>query len=214
MKRLFFTLFFVNAFVLGMFAQTPMGKGAIAGALDFGFSTETEKTGSHEVKSNSFEIAPSFGYLVIDNLMAGLEIGYKNSSYEVPGTSSTTTTTTSIFGVRPFLRYYNMVNEKAGFFGEFGVGFGSGKNEVEFKPTGSGTTITTKKDVSVLDLGLKFGAVYFISNRFAIEAKYGNIGYEAATYEPDGGGEKTEQSGFDINLKMSTLQFGLVLHLH
>ncbi|WP_306566151.1 OmpW family outer membrane protein [Flavobacterium lindanitolerans] len=164
----------------------------ISGAVSFG----STKTG--DFKTSDFEIAPSAGYFVTDNIALGLAFGYGSSKVDV-GTADATNSTLS---VGAFGRYYFTPASKFSIFGQLGVNYMSYDNEFdaeagtlgEFKGDGFGVAVAP-------------GVSYFLAKNFAIEASFGILGFETTKPDADGA-EKT--NSFDFGLDMRDIRLGLV----
>ena len=91
-------------------------KGSIIGGGSFDFQTAKYK--DYDSKSYSFSLIPWAGYLVIDNLVVGVNLEWQNSG----GKSSTSLKSTgnSIL-VGPFVRYY--LKQGVFFHGQNNFGF-------------------------------------------------------------------------------------------
>ena len=173
----------------GGFAQGDL---FISGAVGFG----SDKTG--DVKTNTFEIAPSIGYFVTSNIAVGGRLGYV-STKEEDGLETKTNT----FSVEAFGRYYMTPDSKFSFFGELAVNYGTSKIEEEnvfpledseYKENGFGVQVAP-------------GVSYFLNSNLAIEASFGILGYN--TVEPDVDGAESTDT-FRFGLDMRDINFGIV----
>lgn len=138
---------------------------------------------SGDTEANHFEIAPSAGYFVSENIALGLRIGYMSDKSEV-GNTTTEELSTLILGA--FGRYYFMPADQFSIFGELGLNYLSVNNDI-----GGG-------EANGFGLALAPGISYFVSSNFALEARFGILGYQ--TVEPDGG-ESNDTFSFGVDMK-------------
>lgn len=168
------------------------GDAFISGAVGFG----STKTG--DFKTSEFEIAPSAGYFVTENIAVGVSVGYLSSKID----AGTADVKNSTFSVGAFGRYYFTPASKFSIFGQLGVNYLSYDNEFdpetqtvgEFKGNGFGVKVAP-------------GVSYFLAKNFAIEASFGVLGFETTKPDADGA-EKT--NSFDFGLDMRDIKLGLV----
>ncbi|MEZ0005705.1 hypothetical protein ABH942_001062 [Flavobacterium sp. 28YEA47A] len=164
----------------------------ISGAVSFG----STKTG--DFKTSDFEIAPSAGYFVTENIAVGVSVGYLTSKVDVGAADAKNST----FSVGAFGRYYFTPASKFSIFGQLGVNYMSYDNEFnpetgapgEFKGNGFGVKVAP-------------GVSYFLAKNFALEASFGVLGFETTKPDADGA-EKT--NSFDFGLDMRDIRLGLV----
>ena len=110
---LFFSLFVMAV----LFSGTVSAQEKFWVGVDLGYNSH--KVGDGDAL-NSFNIAPTLGYHVNDNISIGLGIGFASPAKDVSG-----------FAVGPFVRYGKSVGDKATLFGELGVGIGSTNDKTE-----------------------------------------------------------------------------------
>ena len=116
MKKFYLTLAAVAALTFASQAQTEKGKFIVGGGL--GFDTESVKDTDN--KSTSFNIMPSAGYFVADNIAVGVGLGYQWNKAEYNAESSIAEQASSSFAVAPFGRWYS-TNCPVRFFGQLSV---------------------------------------------------------------------------------------------
>src|SRR5690606_42142165 len=91
----------------------------IGGSTNLGFSSNkvTRRSGSYSVdgqKTTAFNIPPTVGYFVIDNLAVGLNLGYEvQKDNEEYGYDQTAKVTKSLFSVIPSVTYFIEADSKA-----------------------------------------------------------------------------------------------------
>ncbi|MFT6167699.1 MAG: hypothetical protein ACJASF_002399 [Vicingaceae bacterium] len=201
------------------FSQIETGTKFLGGT--FGFSSGSSETSGGGVtadgpSTSSFQIAPSFGYMVTDNIGAGLRIGINNSSSTITsGNNNELEDKSNITTVGAFGRYYLPVAGDALFFHAdlgFDIGFGSNESQSEdfnIDPN-TGNTVTTvvtnESDVSTFSVGISPGFDYFVGEKWAIEMNWGFLGYNTSTTEA--GNTEFKSSGIDVNFDFTRIGIG------
>ena len=130
-----FTVFVCLTQILS--AQT-VGKGAWMLGGTAGFSSQKYKDADESI--THFNISPDLGYFFADDLAIGLDVAYSNTDFG--------STSTSLFSVGPFIRYY-LVDP---IFLEVDANFGLG-------------------DLEFTEYGVAVGYSWFVNNSVAIEPK-------------------------------------------
>lgn len=152
MRKLLFTTLMCLC-IIQLSAQTEQGKILMGATSNLGLSVQTQD--AVEDNSFNFSIGAQGGYFVINNLAAGLNLGFSTSSQgDFSGTSIT---------IGPFARYYF---ENVFFGGSFSfINTNSDNGVSDFSSNGS-------------QLGLELGYAAFLNNNVAIEPKitYANTG--------------------------------------
>src|SRR5690606_17220279 len=158
MKKLLLSLAAVFVFGLVNAQETEsngFAKGDVFLSGSVGFSSES--TG--DVKTNGFNITPSAGYFVSENIAVGLSLGYTSTKDEAPNREDIKY---SEFGIGAFGRYYFTPANKFSLFGQLGVGSQNGKYE-----QGS-----TEVKADGFNVAVAPGINYFVSEHFAREATF------------------------------------------
>ncbi len=137
--------------------------------------------------STSFKILPSLGYFVSEKIAIGGTLGYQQNGAG-NGNAATNDFIVGLFG-----RYYMKPKSQFTFFGQGLLSF------VSSSPQGGGGSSTT------FGLGFSPGLNYFVSNRFSLEATFGEIGFKS-TSSSGGGGSNT---GFNFGFDLTDIGFGL-----
>ncbi|REC50059.1 outer membrane beta-barrel protein [Chryseobacterium pennipullorum] len=114
-------------------AQMTKGDWVISGNTGIGFNnaTTTVKIGGKSLdgpKVNTFSIAPSVGYFVIDKLAVGIDLGYISTTTKYDGNKSTN----SSFSVLPTATYYFTNSSKLVPFLGAGIGYASNKTKFSY----------------------------------------------------------------------------------
>ncbi|MNK15408.1 hypothetical protein D3C87_335460 [compost metagenome] len=166
------------------------GSTFITGSVGFNSS----KTG--DVKSNGFTIAPSVGHFVSPNIAVGARLGFDN----VTNDNGTIETKTNTFSAGVFGRYYWMPASKFSIFAELGVDYANASFD-------AGVAGFEKSKANGFGFGFAPGINYFLNNNFALEAKWGVLGYSSV--KPDIDGAKATNN-FDFGVNLSDINLGLV----
>ena len=185
----------------------------LEGNLSFGSSTSTDSfngTDDEENKNSNLSFTPKFGYFISDKLALGAELmvgNTKNENTQFGTPNVVTENTSSTFGAGVFARYYFLdLGQRFKTFTEVGLGFGSGKNEVNGTETSSSNGF---------GLGVDLGINYFVTEKMAITFGLNNVlAYNSNKSETPAGSE-TKSSGLSGNLNtfnnfFDTPSFGLL----
>jgi len=124
--------------------------------------------------------------LQVSCLYDRLGVSYNHSSVKAD-TEGAEAVKTSMFGINPYARYYACTADKFSFYLQGGFHYTSGKTE----------------DADAFNnwgINIKPGIAYNLSDKFAINATFGNLGYN------DFNGDA---SSFGLDINMSTLLFGV-----
>ncbi|UYZ58459.1 hypothetical protein [Hymenobacter latericus] len=211
-------------------AQTTQGTKLLGGSLGF-HSANTETTsqligtplGQTKSTARGGAVSLNGGYFVRDGWAVGLGVGLGGSSNEQPHYAYDGSGGLAVFqgsskqssvSVAPFVRYYHLLGEKAGFFGQFSVGYGQQRASAESTAPGFvAHPIKTKTGYASLTPGF----VYFPSSKIGLEVSLGNLGYSrgtSRTEDPLGANtSKSTSSGFNAMFGISSLHLGASLYL-
>lgn len=147
-------------------SPTAKGNWIIGGSTNLGFNSNkvTQKSGDYSVdgqKTTTFNITPTVGYFVIDNLAVGLNLGYEvqkqDASYDFNQTAKVTNT---VFSVIPSVTYFIEADSKAFPYISAGAGYAAIKTKV--------ASTETQND-NYFVWGGKAGLAYFITPSIAID---------------------------------------------
>ncbi len=227
MKKLLFIV--IVAVSLGVNAQIEGGKIIAGGSLGFGTNSgETSNTTGNTTtttKNNStfsFNFLPEVGYMVNDNLGAGLGIGYdftKTTMYDALGAGNTTFDNIQkdgIFYISPFVRYYKNTGDHAFAFAEFAlpIGMGSSK-DLRLNNAGTGTEDDDPTKIFSFAAQLSIGFNYFLNDRCALEAKWAGLSFQSLSRKSEGTTagvnweNKTKTNDFGLGLDVTAISVGL-----
>ncbi len=160
MKKLFLLAILLLALSATSFAQFSQGTFHLSGASDLNYASmksylqyDGEKV-SDEVSSSQFNISPSFGYFVADNLAIGLMLEYETESSEGESISSAM--------IGPYAGYFFGSSNVRPFIGA-DILYGSME---DLKATGfdfgAGIAVLVNNFISI-DFGLSYGQVGMFS---------------------------------------------------
>ncbi len=157
-----------------------------------GFNSKTEKTtGSADLTTTTWNVAPEVGTFLQNNLQLGfaLNLGGSNS----PNNSETT------FSPVVYLRRFYPVGDKfslyTGIVGNFTTGSTKANGE-------SGT-------LSGWGLNLTLGAAYAVSKTFTVVGQYGLLGYTYESTKSDNGKSSVSNFGLNVNSLGPVFNVGL-----
>lgn len=136
----------------------------------------------------NFGIAPEAGYFVSDNLAVGLGVFYNYSKFN-PDAEGASDIKYNTFGVNPYARYYFLNKGDFRMYGQLGFVYSSSDPD-------------EGKSTDYFEIMVRPGISYNVSNRFAINATFGELGYSQT---------KDYESFFGLNLDMSSLRFGFTV---
>lgn len=194
-------------------------------SVDLGFATSQSSskvtvggtsTDTDGPTFTSYHFTPTYGYNINEKITIGLGIGYGADKVEtdnsVGGVTDKVIDEDNLFIIMPFARYNWSVNDKFGVYGQLDItpGFGKNKNETVM----GSTTVTTESDVFSLGANIRPGIYYQFSDRWSMNSHFGSLGYNTRTLSNEVSGTKSEStnSGFGLDLGMSSLGFGLNFH--
>lgn len=179
MKKLV-TLAMLSAFALAANAQTEKGKIILGGSI--GYSSSKYNSNNIDGKQTSFDLVPSVGYFVKDNLALGLGIGYSEVTFTSNDRSEFLLyqkNKTDYFIVSPFIRHYVNISDQFKFFGQLSVPmqWGNEKNDVSNgNPTANYTPNSGYKTSSV-GVSISPGMAYFPTKRIGIQLSVDGLSY-------------------------------------
>ena len=220
MKKILLGLLVFTA--LGANAQIERGKLFIGGSIGFitsGGSSESivgsTTTIVDDVSVFGFNIIPRIGYMITENIGAGLGIGYDFTKTTIPDAFDNGTdlfdqvTKSGTFSVSPFVRYYKNVGEKFYLFGELGFPINTGsQKDLMWNENMDGVVDSDVKNSSIsYGFGLGLGANYFISDNIALEAGFNILGLQYYTYKittEQANGDKAIDNNSYFNLDFDT----------
>lgn len=178
MKTRLVILFFLLANICFAQFQTDLGSKYVGGNFSFNSTKMNHITQSS--KTNSYTLAPYFGYFPKDNTAIGIQFFFTNSKTDNAAINNgnvvgTDLTHQNITGISPFIRQYVPIGPKFLFFSQLNAysGFGTAKTT-----SLSGTTSqNTELDISQFGASISPGFTYFASKKIALEFSFNLINY-------------------------------------
>lgn len=213
------------AVALGVNAQIEAGKIMTGGSI--GFSTENSKTivGSTTTvnsKTFNFNFLPEVGYMLSENLGAGLGFGYDFTKVTTPDFFNNGVDKydqVEKYGalvIAPFARYYKSTGEKAYAFAEFALPIQMGsEKDMGWNNAGSAVEDLDPIKYSIIGVQLSLGFNYFLNDKCALEAKWAALGfqsYKRTTPKSRFGGTDDvvdKQTNIGLGLDMTAISIGL-----
>lgn len=162
-------------------AQTD-GKTWIGGSI--GFTTSKIKSGQ---SITGYSFLPEVGYAFSDKWGVGVSLGYSHDE----STTNDVKTKSNTFILNPFARYTFLRWDIASIFVDGGVAY----NYRKLKPADN--------EIHVLELGLRPGLTFNVSDRILLTGKFGFFGYQYSKYL----GYK--QNTFAFNCNLENIQLGV-----
>ncbi|WBO84203.1 hypothetical protein [Hymenobacter yonginensis] len=226
MKKLATSLLLLGA-ATAAHAQTSAGTVLLGGNVGYSSSKEEYSpsslgSSSSERTQREFRFSPSVGYFVADNLAVGLIADLQTNKTKQPyteydqGVPSTYRfeSTGSYKSIGPFVRYYKMIGEKAGFYGQLAGGYRTGRSRSESNaPFFEGSDGKYRGSYANLTPGF----VFFPTPKIGLELTSGSIGYynNKNTQEPTRQriGQDNKSSGFGAYFGLQNLNIGASIYL-
>ena len=176
-KYIFILLLFLFAASVG-YAQK--GSWYIGGQLGFNSKTETN-TGSSDVTTTTWSVAPEVGTFLQNNLQLGFALNL--------GGSNSTNTSETTFSPVIYLRRFYPVGDKFSLFTGIVGNFTAGSTKVNGQ---DGT-------LSGWGLNLSLGAAYAVSKTFTLVGQYGLFGYSYESVKFDTTKNSVSNVGLNVN---------------
>lgn len=172
---------------LHAFGQFTKGNKVVSGQFLLNVQRAPGSTNGNLInKSTVFDIVPTYGMLVSDNLEVGGQLGYKSSSYErnVPD---------------PYIyewRYFNLsagayvqryftISDNFLFSLTGNISYGSGKSTSKATNTSNNDITEDEEKTNTLDININPNFIFFPSKNWAIRASIGNLGYSHSNNKSD-----------------------------
>lgn len=199
-----------------MTAQTEKGTFMITGQTGLGFTSSTVKFEyqGQEIdgpKTNSFNISPSVGYFVIDNLAIGLDIDYKTATtkQEIYISESLTTGAVSTVNSKSTLSTIFIMPNATYFFSKGKarpyLSASAGIAQIKQDVNSSGTLLdgNTLSGYNNKNNGFVWsgsgGIAYFVTNTICFDL---GLGYTKYSYKDEGIKTKTGTFGANIGISV------------
>ncbi|MDV3951396.1 hypothetical protein CMT77_04110 [Elizabethkingia anophelis] len=186
----------IGAFALLGFAasaQTEKGSWVVGGSTSIGFNNVSTKVKSDNTtfdgpKVNTFTIAPSAGYFVIDKLSVGLDLAYTNATTKYDGAK----TTSNAFAILPTATYYFTDNSVIKPYLGAGIGYASNTEKEEYRGKSNEYT------VDGFAWKVKGGFAYFFTPSIAAD-----LGLSYSQFSNKDNGVRTNVNTFGVGVGLS-----------
>ena len=215
-KKIVALVALLACFTMGASAQVYVG-----GSL--GFTSSKLSSGGHDQDGTSFKILPEFGYQLDQDISIGVQIGYSHG-YAAFGSltvtdfkaAMNTAVSTSMdiyeddyklnsFTFAPYVRYTFARFGKVNLFFEGSVGYSNVKADDTPKVQNAGGG---EQKIDVIELALRPGVSFQLSDNISLLAKLGSLGYmQAKEKESD-----MKITRFGLDMDSYNLLFGLNFH--
>ncbi len=216
MKKMLFTaLVAVFGLTSSAYAQFSAGTIAVGGGISISSENTKYESGSTTVEGDpttSFNLSPSVGYFLADDLEVGVQVDFTRSGQsgeDFNGDDYSEVSTIFAFG--PYARKYFSLGESAAFYGEAGLGIGAGKSKYE-----QGSTTYEYNKMSIFSVGVTPGFVFRPAERIGVELSAGFFGFTSVKSEdPEGDDEDltTKSNDFGLSLDLSNVSLGVKFYL-
>jgi hypothetical protein len=214
MKSYFFTALCVFI-CINASAQIARGTKFAGLALNFnGANTNNQNTDySYKQKNWGIGLNPEYAAFLKDNFALGIGLnfsygGSKSESSNLDSQSSSRSINTN-YSIRPFIRNYKMLGQKFGIFLHSSFSASIGKQ----KTKNSNEEGNSENQYNTLGLGLSVGPgiVYFISEKWVVEATTGSAGfyYTSSKSISPSSTYKNTNFGADFNVGLNSWGLGL-----
>lgn len=194
-------------------AQTAIPAGTVSLGGNVGYYRHTnslQNVGAgqtSEAVSSQFQIAPSVGYFVANNLAVGLSLGYtatKNTYTSAFSTALSDLPSSVTFRSGAYVQYYKMLTDQFGLVGTLGAGYQYNRITDIYGPAGNMSSAETKQKGYYASLTP--GIVYFPIPKLGISATVGSLFYSRLKETPTASEPVT--TDFGASFGVSQLQFG------
>lgn len=212
-KLLLITLLFVNGIMIAQNEKLKeekvnidKGTWSFGGQLSLNLSnSESEYNGITQESDNSgISINPEVGYTINKNLIVGLGLGYAHSENN---DSNNFTNSRNTFSIYPYVKKFIPVNKNLLF---------SVRGEVRFSKTSyDNNNLLNNISDQTFFIGFRPGITYFISDKLALEANIGALGYSRLTRDFDPVNlDKATTNSFNFDFNSNNLLFGFTYFMN
>ncbi len=189
------TLLFSIGLIMAGMLQAHIQKGDIQLGGSVSFSSQ-EFSGQDR---NFFSIAPRAGFFLSDLTALGFATSFTtttNTFTDTQGNEVDLTNNLFQFGV--FMRFHKTVIDNLYLYLEPGINIGTGKNDL---PNGG------ESDISAFIVSVSPGMTYFLSDKFALEMRFGSLAYNRQKMEFTGG--EITDNAFGLSMSLQNVGLGL-----
>lgn len=196
------------------FAQLGKGKKIISGSFGILNDSRSEKfkAGSTDEDKKFYSNLDLIGGIFLNDKFAfGLHLGHDYSKFDLKQTPNKSTITNSELAVGLFGRFYKPtdLDRLALMFHFTGDFIGGGRTN---KANTSGTSVNTKSKIAGFGLSFTPGVAFLLSDHFAVETFYGNLGFITSKEKVKTGATEVStvtNNDFSLDFTMQSLHFGV-----
>lgn len=147
-----------------------------------------------------FGISPKVGYLVSDNLVLGIGVGYIYGQGKSDGEK---TSETNGITVTPYVKKFFPLSQKLAFHTQGEASYKHSKEKL------------VDAEFNELSIGVRPGLTYKLSEKFLLSANVGYLGYRNIESKFNGSNpvQEAKNSRFDLSLDSSNIQLGVAINL-
>lgn len=182
----------------------PAGTVSLGGSIGYNRQTDTQDlpgTAQAKVSRSTFQVAPSVGYFLADNLSIGLNLSYAAQRTTFDPTLRPNLDAATSLRVGPYVQYYKMLSEQFGVMGTLSGGYARSVAPRYITPS---TTAEEKSSGVYADLAP--GIIFFPVPKFGISATIGSLSYNRT--RPDDSATEFASTSFGAEFSLSQLNFG------
>lgn len=209
-------------------AQISKGTALIGGFGGYSRYTEEQRINNStippefqnlESTTSGFNINPSAGFFIVDNIALGLSLGVGRQRYDsplynyepTPGLYEQVTKATDLT-IAPFLRYYYLPMENFGFYGQLASGYFSSLYRTKNNLPGTSNPPQKSRSSGVY-IGFTPALVFFPTTKIGLELAAGGISYNRTRSRPEDvtgpqANNEIKRSNFAANFGISNLTLG------
>lgn len=172
---------------LHTFGQFTRGNKVISGLFSLNVQRAPGSPNGNLInKSNTFDIVPTYGVFISDNLEVGGQLGYKSSSYErnVPDPYIYEWRYFNIHAGAYVQRYFTITDNFL-FSLTGNITYGSGKSTSKSTNTTNNDSSETEQKINTLSININPNFIFFPSKNWAIRAGIGSLGYSSSKNKLD-----------------------------
>jgi hypothetical protein len=198
-------MFFLLLAGTSSYAQIGVGTILAGGDLAYSRQNGESKTSAFNTKSthSTFGANPKVGYFISPNLVIGTGISYYKYTSELKATGQNNQNSKNSMrsiGFSPFGRYYKMLGDRAGFFGQLTASFL--RSTVEYSDE-------AQNKFNAGSLVVAPGLVFFATPRIGLETTIGQLGYFHSKFKYSDNALEGTTNGFEAGVNASNVFLGI-----
>lgn len=216
MKKTILAVVPLLLFSLTAFGQLEKGTFLLGGGVGFSSSTSTSELTNFtsESQNSSFTFSPDVGYFFKDNWVVGLSLPLQwfdteiNAVYASGQDDIQSESTSSSYGVAPFVRKYFPFSEKMAFYGQVQMGYFHRSTENITSLNNANNTLIESDSFNVVTT---LGLSYFPKNWMGINLSISPLSYSNESAQEVKYQESSNQkySGVNFGFDMSAITLGV-----